>query len=70
MAGYEVASDAFPPAAILAPWLPRLEVVAGVVYALLEGQQGIPLALYAFLTGGMGWLQLPRVGDDEKAAPG
>jgi hypothetical protein len=68
MAGYDVAGDAFPPAAILAPWLPRLEVVACVVYALLEGQQGIPLALYAVLTDGMGRMELTCIGDEEEPA--
>jgi hypothetical protein len=59
MAGYDVAGDAFPHAAILAPC---------VVYALLEGQQGIPLALYAVLTDGMGRMELTCIGDEEEPA--
>lgn len=67
MAGRVVAGDAFPSAAILVPFLPRHEVVLGVVDALLEGQQGIPLARYAARGD---FMSRPRVGDGEDAAPG
>lgn len=70
MAGYLVAGDSFPSAAILAPWLPRLKVVVDVVvYALLECQQGIPLAPYAPPTGRMGRFKMPCVVGEEEAAP-
>ena len=48
--------------------MPRPKEVVGVVTdALLEGQQGVPLALYAAPARRM---ELPCVGDEEEAVPG
>jgi hypothetical protein len=57
MPGFIAAGDACPAAAVMAQFLPRDEDPMGVIDALLESQQRIPLARPA-----------GRTGDDEEDA--
>jgi hypothetical protein len=59
MTGLIAAGDASPAAAVMALFLPRGEGVVGVVDALLESQQGVPLMRPA--------AHASRLGDDEEA---
>ena len=64
MAGFVAAGDARPAAAVMAQFLPRGEDAIGVVDALLQGQQRVPLAWPAAL------LRMCMCDDEEAAGHG